>query len=132
MYGRILVLAASLSVVSGYAQQMLRVDVPFDFKANEQHWRAGAYEISFPRASVLQIRNLHEKRSGMVMTVPAQSSVHVDRAKLVFNRYGDSFFLSQVWPSDSGSALFRTNAERELAARFVGVATTAYVKDPKK
>ena len=40
-------------------------------------------------------------------------------AKLVFHRYGNRYFLAEVWASqsDSGYQVRRSRLERELAAR---------------
>ena len=132
MHGKTIFLAAVLAVSSLYAQQPLRVDVPFDFAANSAHWRAGAYEIAFPIPSVILIRNLDNKQVMMVQTVGMESIAKTDAAKVVFNRYGDSYFLSQVWRSSTGRALIQSIAERELAARYPVVTIAALAKRVKK
>jgi hypothetical protein len=57
------------------------------------------------------------------------------KARLVFNKYGDTYFLSQVWSSGyaQGSALYQSKTERELArttaktARVTPAAQTSVV-----
>jgi hypothetical protein len=51
------------------------------------------------------------------MTGSVTSASTNDNGKLVFNRYGNQYFLSQVWAagSDSGHQLRPSKAEREIA-----------------
>ena len=43
-----------------------------------------------------------------------------DVGKLVFNRYGDQYFLSKIWApsSDTGRELPKSRLEREVAQRL--------------
>lgn len=131
MHWKTVVLAAALAVVPGFAQPALHLDVPFDFTANGSHWRAGAYEIAFPAQSAILIRNLDDKRVIFVPTVRAESLAHFDVAKVVFNRYGDSYFLSRIWTPISGRELIKSSAERELAARVPVVTVSSVARLPK-
>jgi hypothetical protein len=49
-----------------------------------------------------------------------------DVGKLVFNRYGDQYFLSKIWAasSDSGRELPKSRLEREVAQRLSEGGTT--------
>ena len=54
---------------------------------------------------------------GIHMTRPNRTSEVQKQSKLVFNRYGDQYFLSQVWMagSDTGRDLSPSRNERNLA-----------------
>jgi hypothetical protein len=92
-------------------------DVPFAFVAAGHPMPAGHYIVSHLNDSL----RLHDRQNqGMfIPTHSAQRSGHVDVSKLVFHRYGDTYFLSEVWTggNDYGRALFPTKAERELGER---------------
>ena len=66
---------------------------------------------------------LISKRDGRAylttLTIPVQTQATQDRSHLVFNRYGDQYFLAQVWNSATnvGMELHKSHQERasELA-----------------
>ena len=64
-------------------------------------------------------------------TIPVIRLTSKDKATLLFHRYGDQYFLSQVWPAggSTGRLLPKSRAERdaERQARnnMVGMATKA-------
>jgi hypothetical protein len=107
-----------LPAVSAQAQ-MLKVTVPFDFSAGSATLPSGDYIVSKPNTSqgVLQIRNDDNGASAFVMTQSTRSNRRDGNGKLVFNRYGNHYFLSQVWaPStETGHRLNPSKAEREIA-----------------
>jgi hypothetical protein len=104
----------ALAVVAVQAQTPSRAEaeLPFDFTAGKATLKAGSYEIK-RLGNAISIRTADGKK-----TVLANAPLLIgsrDRkggARLVFNRYGDLYFLSQVWLSvDSGRQLFPSEAE---------------------
>ena len=55
----------------------------------------------------------------MLTTIGVHAGKTSDVGKLVFNRYGDQYFLSKIWPpsSDTGRELTKSSLEREVAAQ---------------
>jgi len=110
---------------SAFAQNtILRANVPFSFKVNKETLPAGQYEvrtISSGGSHVLLINNRAAK-TGEVFPTHAVIASHAqaDKAKLVFKRYGDQYFLSQIWLDDSvtGRELPQNARERELVASY--------------
>jgi hypothetical protein len=115
-----------LAAVSVNAQQLseskITVNIPFEFVVGETTFPAGQYSllriVSNSSADQLLIRS--EDRSVDTptgITRPNRGSEIQKRSSLVFNRYGDQYFLSQVWTagSDTGRELFRSRSERNLA-----------------
>jgi hypothetical protein len=115
-----------LAAVSVNAQQLsddlFAVDVPFDFVVSDTKLPAGKYKlrriISTSSADQLLIQNaeaLVDLRTGI--TRPNRASEIQRKSKLVFNRYGGEYFLSQVWMagSDTGRDLFKSQGERNRA-----------------
>lgn len=109
-----------LATCSLLAQQDHRiiVTVPFDFLVANQHLDAGTYSVTTNlSAGAVLIRAENNASAKFVLvhpTEPAKTPVH---PKLVFDRYGERYFLSQVWPADmeQGSQLPASKAEQELA-----------------
>jgi hypothetical protein len=93
----------------------LRATIPFAFRAGEKAMPAGEYTISHSAGSLI----LHnEGGPSVILLTNAASRANVPNdARLSFNRYGERYFLSSVWTSDSrdGREILRGRAEKELA-----------------
>jgi hypothetical protein len=89
--------------------------VPFGWQANGHQFPAGRYTINKEESSpVLSIRNENGKGT-FLMTGEASSSNTSPR--LVFHRYGDHYFLAEVWgPGASGNKVRPSRAEKETIA----------------
>ena len=110
---------ASAAVANGQATSRLIVQVPFDFYIGEHAVAAGKYDIVAPgnKGDVLSLRNENGKDAVMILGHLAErprSNKLI--AKLVFRRYGSTYFLWQAWmQSDSeGYEVSKTKQERAL------------------
>lgn len=93
-------------------------DIPFPFVVDGQTLPAGHYIVSRVGDGFLRIQG--SMHLGMfVSTNSSQRPASDNSCKLVFHRYGDSYFLFQVWDAGNarGRELLRSRAERELAAK---------------
>jgi hypothetical protein len=115
----LVMLAAFLLPAVSAQAQMLKATIPFDFSVGQATLPAGDYVVSKPGNSqnVLVIRAENGGGNAFAMTGSVTSASTNDNGKLVFNRYGSQYFLSQVWAagSDSGHQLRPSKAEREIA-----------------
>jgi hypothetical protein len=94
----------------------VRVDVPFAFSVNNQVLPAGSYEIvQNDNTTMLTIRNQSDRKSTIFGVSTAEERRVPAEAKLVFKRYGDQYFLSQVWTRDSGRDVRKSKSERDAA-----------------
>jgi hypothetical protein len=118
------VLSLVLAAGSALAQTInVRADIPFKFVINKQTLPAGQYSIKTLNASsgrTLLIRSDDSKTASMVSSDSVQSFKPADQTKLVFRRYGDRYFLSQVWVAgqESGHELPRSGRETEVALDY--------------
>jgi hypothetical protein len=125
-----IVLLASGLASAQLNQSAIKANVPFNFMAGKRALPAGEYRVS--SVSDLGVLSLLGADSGPVMTqsFPAQAKAPSPVTKLIFHRYGDQYFLSQIWieGESSGRELPRTNLEKELLAkaRFNSVAIMAH------
>lgn len=97
------------------------VNIPFDFSAGKASLKAGTYVIIRKSDSMLQILQATEKKT-ILVNAPLTIGAHDYRAgeRLVFNRYGDEYFLTQVWfTSDQGKQLLPSKAETSAARELV-------------
>ena len=92
------------------------VDVPFPFVAGGQTLHAGHYIVA---AMDDTVRLFNSQTSGIFLPTHSASRNASDGTKLVFHRYGDTYFLSAIWVSGNaiGRELPRSKAERELSSR---------------
>jgi hypothetical protein len=106
------VLMASLSQAQMPIKQlMMRVHIPFAFVAGGAHLPAGDYIVYHPGDPYLVVIERDDgKARGMEYIHPSATDLDVSSTKLVFNKYGEQYFLSQVW----------TEPDRELHQAFKG------------
>ena len=97
----------------------LTANIPFEFSAGRKTLPAGEYEVlSASEPDIVQVRTVQPKASVLVVTGSADSGERsrAGAPMLVFNRYGDQYFLFQIWDgSQIGRELPKTRNERELA-----------------
>jgi hypothetical protein len=97
-------------VVSAHGQAASRVEVniPFEFSAGKATLKPGIYSIKRLSGNLLSLRNTEDK-SAVVLNAPLTLSSSDPKAeeRLVFNKDGDRYVLSQVWlTADTGRQLF--------------------------
>ena len=112
-------LSAFLAVTAAVAQDRLQAQVPFNFRVGQSVMPSGSYLISQSGpVGTIVIRSADQRSNAIVITNAVQSDQNASTGKLVFRRYGDIYFLSQVWKpgNDRGHQLIQTRTEREMAA----------------
>jgi hypothetical protein len=111
---------ALLAAASVFAQgsQRIIVQVPFGFHVGNSVLPAGRYTVDTDTPSVLRLRSDDSKSSALILTNPVEKLNTSSQGKLVFNKYGDEYFLSQFWASgyNTGRELRKTRREFEAAA----------------
>ena len=118
----VLVFFASLAVTSIEAQNAgnMSVSIPFDFAVSGKTLPAGEYYVQGSTEGVpgvTQIRSADDTERAYFFQTHSVDGRKIQRAsKLVFNKYGDQFFLSQIWISGrtAGQELPKTAKERVL------------------
>jgi hypothetical protein len=101
------------------AQDPMMVKVPFDFVVGNSTLPAGEYsvKISETNNALLLVNRTDSTASVIITTNPAEAREIQTDSKLVFNRYGDRYFLSQVWSAgfSHGRQLRKSTREKESA-----------------
>jgi hypothetical protein len=98
----------------------VKASVPFDFMVDNVALPAGDYNIQAAlngNSKALVIRKENAGGGKIVLSNAAQSAAASPDTRLVFHRYGDSYFLSQIWTAgnSSGRQIAATPREKELA-----------------
>ncbi|MBV8843189.1 MAG: hypothetical protein JO307_10305 [Bryobacterales bacterium] len=111
----------ALTGSSLFGQDELRVTIPFDFNAGQHALAAGDYTVRMSYAAgTIQVRTADARHAVQLLAHAASPSRGSDTARLVFHKYGDRYFLSQVFQSGNnpGQELPRSHEEQEqIAAR---------------
>lgn len=100
------------------AQDVMVANIPFQFVAGNVTLPAGEYRVQkLEGKPVLLIRCPDANASAMVIAIASQAKKTQTQSKLVFNRYGDRYFLSQVWTEGTirGSQLLKSQREKEIS-----------------
>src|SRR5262245_3837890 len=103
-----------LAIAGVHAQRPTGVEVnlPFNFAAGNATLKAGRYNIRKVNGNLVSILGEDGKRVIVNAPLTVGSRDSKGGSRLVFNRYGASYFLSQVWlTSESGQQLFTTRSE---------------------
>lgn len=117
----VFVLLLAVSAVAAPSDRLM-AEIPFDFNIGEKSMPAGHYIVSSNLTgdgSVQLISSENSRHHVVVMTHPGDRRMYTgDESKLVFNRYGNTYYLSQIWYG-SGASLSRelrvSKSEREMA-----------------
>lgn len=94
-------------------------NIPFGFMVSSKTMAAGDYKIDQDFASgTLVLRTADAKSSAIALVANSEPAGPREAPRLVFHRYGDRYFLSQVWIPNKYHSTFRsTPLEREFAAK---------------
>ena len=102
-----------------YAQtpSRLRASIPFNFVVGSQALPAGEYSLKPISQVAVLVQSEDSRSSAIVLTMAVQANKTQEIGKLVFNRYGDQYFLSQIWTpaASTGREMLKSRMEREIA-----------------
>ena len=114
-----------VSAVVSKGQSSIRTSaqIPFEFFVGARSLPSGKYTVAKATMAgdVLLIKNADTNKSAVRATNVIGPEGNKKQARLVFHRYGQRYFLSEVWTWDSSGYQLRKSqqersAERELAA----------------
>ncbi|MBS1826920.1 MAG: hypothetical protein JST93_16500 [Acidobacteria bacterium] len=118
----LLTLAAGLAASTLAHAEGVQANIPFAFSVGKSVMPAGTYCFDTEVApTVLRVRSQNWEKAAMVITTTAQQRNKDEIAKIVFHKYGEVYFLSQViYAGGAGRALPATAREKEMLARIAG------------
>src|SRR5262245_2281456 len=111
-----------LLAAGAYAQlpgAPLRANIPFNFIVRGKTLPAGVYEFRriSDEAEALEVLNIHQNHDHAIFeTDPVERGQRARQGEIVFHRYGDTYFLYEVWTPglETGRELPRSKEERFL------------------
>ena len=114
-----LLMLAAVSL-SAQSERTGAINIPFSFTVGEKSLPAGEYSFE-PNRKDSDLVWLVQSRDGDVTALFTTTAVRAtetqEKAKLVFHKYGDQYFLSQIWTQGetAGRELLIQGFERQLA-----------------
>ncbi len=118
-----------VGVAALHAQgRTVTANVPFAFYAGSSVMPEGAYRVELNNNGVMYLRATDKDAAKILLSWTLDGKDDGRQATLVFHRYGDLYFLSQVWTNygSTGRAVGVTEREKELERG--GTATLAVVR----
>jgi hypothetical protein len=118
---------AAIAATAAWAQNVdpLKANVPFNFIVNGKKVQGGEVTVERSFISGVLTISTNGRAGAAVISTALQSPTPPGKARLVFHRYGDTYFLAEVWDAgDYGRKLPETSRERELSAKGPAEAKT--------
>ena len=125
----IVLATAFVTVQAQSLNYRIRVSIPFDFSISGKKLPAGSYSIGRLNQNsdntVLSILDGSGHTKETRFSIPVQSLDAKNQATLVFHRYGDEYFLYQVWDAGetTGRQFPKSSAEREIQSHLMNEAS---------
>jgi|SRR5208283_2765034 len=126
-------LLALLATTSAFGQPRQTADIPFEFRVGNTVMPAGQCEArqsayGVPNELILKCWAGKGVVAVSILTQKVGRYEARNEAKLVFHKYGGTYFLSAVWPASGvGSALPISKSERETTLRAALTSTSEVV-----
>ena len=111
-------LSVMLAAGMAYAQDgltALKGDIPFGFIVADKALPAGTYIVKVVSPDIIKIQNTVNRNVVVFRTIATAKGKEVE-PRLVFRRYGERYFLAQIWNgSREGNEVPRTSKELQVA-----------------
>ena len=109
-------IAGFITVSGVFAQQQEAVAyIPFNFTVSGRTLPAGTYTVESPNSNIVLIRNRDKTDAALAIVTHEQKNAKAP-GKLVFNQYGDQYFLREILcPAASQSDVLPTSKQEKRA-----------------
>jgi len=94
------------------------IHIPFNFTVGEKTFSAGKYAVERNKRdsdTVWVIRAKNNSEQVFLMTRPVYSTDPQNKFKLVFHRYDDLYFLTEIWTAGSSTGRELQISDQEKA-----------------
>jgi hypothetical protein len=134
-HGRRILAIAGLLILGGAAALSAQATdnititrVPFEFSVGTTSLPRDTYRVSRMTGhnDAVMIRSL--RHGTVVLSQPGSPKATNEKPRLVFNRYGDRYFLREIWLGDNvGYRLPKTRLEREASEQVAALSVPEVV-----
>ena len=109
---------ATAAASNAQSSNRIVADIPFEFTVGGQSLPAGQYAVraANSQGNALIVQSDDAKSSAMRLTNPIRPNKTNEQARLVFHRYGERYFLAEVWSGSDGAGrqLLKSREERAI------------------
>jgi len=121
-------LALATAVASANAQSVNKrvvADIPFDFSVGYKIMPAGGYTVKTvsPTGNALMIQTADGTMAAVRLSDETERAKNIPQARLVFHRYGERYFLAEVWNGfdKTGRQLLKSQEESSLESELASI-----------
>lgn len=111
-------LCAAVATANAQLIYPVRAKIPFDFSMGDKKLQAGQYTFSrlSPDSKIMLVSSVDANTSVFQSTFRTQVLTAKNESKLVFHRYGDQYFLEQIWTNgqQAGTQVPESRSERTI------------------
>lgn len=109
------------------SRRLMKVNIPFAFSAENHSLPEGEYLVLTvtPERSI-RIVSADGKHTAIVNTLPNYAKSPSESSRLVFHRYGNEYFLAQVWTAGQDVARNPLSSKRATEIVTGGVAPQTF------
>jgi len=115
----IVIVFAGVIAINAHAQTRVIASIPFAFNVGKTTLPAGRYTITVLNPSsdrkILQIRSMNGRSSAVILTTGIIGNTS-EKAKLVFERYGDRYVFAQAQMAGDDTALAAVRSKNKKAS----------------
>ena len=115
----LIVVVAGVLTASAHAQyptHQVKVAIPFAFQDGSTHLNPGVYTLSLQGGNLMVVRGPWGGNAALSLVNVGSDAGPVSTGKVIFHRYGDRYFLHEVWIGGSSLRIEcpRSKAEKDL------------------
>ena len=125
----VVLIAGTITSVRAQSSHLVAVNIPFEFNVRGKTLPPGKYLVRralhwIPESLV--ITDETGRSAAALVTMQVETRMPQTEGKLVFNKYGEQYFLSQIWEAgeSAGRALTKSKRERSLERQTEKIAMT--------
>jgi len=119
-----LALATAVASVNAQSANRIAADIPFDFSVGYKIMPAGGYTVKPVSASnALMIQTADGTMAAVRLSDVTERAKNIPHARLVFHRYGERYFLAEVWNGfdKTGRQLLKSQEESSLESELASI-----------
>ena len=109
---------------SAQSTAVAEVNIPFAFHTPTQTLPAGAYRVD-RTGNLLILTSTDSKAAGFVLTHSAIKTQAPNHGYVVFERYGDTYYLEQIWTAGENTGIECRKGRAEKESMMAKNSTTA-------
>lgn len=118
------ILCAAFASANAQLSNPIRAKIPFDFNIGNKKCPVGEYTFSrlsgFSDSTIMLVSSLDTSTRVFQSTSLAQVLTPKNESTLVFHKYGDQYFLEQIWSGGEkeGTQVLESRSERTIRQQF--------------